>query len=122
MEWCDRALIMSPYYYGLCKSPKLFKKELRRLKVPKEQWPSFLGNKSANATLHFFETGSGEKAAICCLGSMKGKTKEQVFSLLLHEAVHLWQIIKVCLGEKEPSPEFEAYAIQTIAQRLMEAL
>lgn len=41
--------------------------------------------------------------------------------MLTHEAVHIWQEIKLQLGEKEPSYEFEAYSIQNISQNLMEA-
>lgn len=120
MKWCDRALVISPYYYGVCRTEKDFSKALRKLKVPAEQRPPFLG-KGGHATAHFFEKADGTLAAIVCLGSTKGRTKAQVFALLLHEAVHLWQAIRENLGEKTPSSEFEAYAIQTIAQRLMES-
>ena len=39
--------------------------------------------------------------------------------MLLHEAVHIWQIVKRRMGEREPSVEFEAYSIQAIAQDLL---
>lgn len=42
----------------------------------------------------------------------------EVHGLLLHEAVHIWQRIKQLMGESEPSREFEAYSIQSIAQDL----
>ncbi|KCY47724.1 hypothetical protein J715_3367 [Acinetobacter baumannii 1571545] len=41
-----------------------------------------------------------------------------MYGLLLHEAVHVWQKVKKLMGEKEPSSEFEAYSIQSIAQDL----
>jgi hypothetical protein len=49
-----------------------------------------------------------------------GKDQLQVYGLLLHEAVHVWQIVKRRMGEREPSVEFEAYSIQSIAQDLFE--
>lgn len=55
------------------------------------------------------------------MGSRKGRSLQQVHALLVHEAVHLWQDARRVLGEKEPSAEFEAYAVQSISQRLMEA-
>jgi hypothetical protein len=42
----------------------------------------------------------------------------QIHALLTHEAMHLWREIRNQIGEKEPSAEFEAYAIQKITQNL----
>lgn len=44
----------------------------------------------------------------------------QIHGLLLHEAVHIWQELKIKMGEENPSNEFEAYSIQAIAQDLFE--
>lgn len=44
----------------------------------------------------------------------------QIHGLLLHEAVHVWQETREKMGENNPSPEFEAYSIQAIAQDLFE--
>lgn len=52
------------------------------------------------------------------IGEAADKDQIQVYGLLLHEAVHVWQKVKKLMGEKEPSPEFEAYSIQSIAQDL----
>ncbi|CDG74737.1 MULTISPECIES: hypothetical protein [Acinetobacter] len=54
------------------------------------------------------------------IGEAADKDQIQVYGLLLHEAVHVWQKVKKLMGEKEPSPEFEAYSIQSIAQDLFE--
>lgn len=121
MKWADRALVISPYYFGLCLTEKDFHRELRRLKVPRKEWPPFLGSTHANATAHFLEHSSGKRVAIVALGSTKGKTIEQVHALLVHEAVHIWQECRADLGERAPSSEFEAYSIQSIAQGLMVA-
>lgn len=121
VQWLDRSLVESPYHFGLCRSEKAFHKELKRLKVPREQWPNFMGSDVANATVHFFEESGGKLCAIVCIGSTEGRTLVQVYGLLVHEAVHIWQEVRDTLGERTPSAEFEAYSVQSIAQSLMEA-
>lgn len=39
-------------------------------------------------------------------------------AMIAHEAVHVFQTIRKEMGEREPSIEFEAYAIQDITLRL----
>lgn len=119
MNWLDRSLVISPIHYGLCRTEKAFKKELKRLGVPKKDRPDFLLNRS-DATVHFFESKDQKECAIVCLGKMKDRTSNEIVGLLIHEAVHIWQHVKENMGESYPSKEFEAYAIQTIAQRLIE--
>ncbi|GEA69115.1 hypothetical protein PA3_32730 [Acinetobacter pittii] len=58
--------------------------------------------------------------AIVQLGDTSERNLIEVYGLLLHEAVHVWQKIKKLMGEREPSVEFEAYSIQAIAQDLFE--
>lgn len=58
--------------------------------------------------------------AIVQIGDTADKDQIQVYGLLLHEAVHVWQIVKRRMGEREPSVEFEAYSIQAIAQDFFE--
>jgi hypothetical protein len=36
----------------------------------------------------------------------------------VHEATHIKQKLMLSIGEKEPSPEFEAYTMQNICQEL----
>ena len=124
MKWLDRTLITSPYCYGLCYSEKEFHKELRRLEIARSEWPQFIGfgkNSSADATTHFLTLKNKNHAAIVCVGNSRGKSREQIYALLTHEAVHIWQYIKENLGEDDPSHEFEAYAIQAITQNLTTA-
>ncbi len=120
MIWLDRSLVTSPVHYGLCKTEKAFKKELKRLGIRKKDRPDFLKSSYADATVHFFES-EGKECAIVCLGDTKGHTPNEIVGLLIHEAVHIWQEIKANIGEQHPSSEFEAYSIQTIAQNLIEA-
>lgn len=118
MKWLDRSLLVSPYHYALCTKEKDFQKELKRLKIPKSDWPEFISSDHANANVHYFEHS---KCCIVCLGSTKGFTKIQVYALLVHEAVHIWQAIRDDIGERCPASEQEAYAIQSISQQLFGA-
>jgi hypothetical protein len=120
VDWIDRALVVSPYYIGLCKSSDVFERELKRMKVPKADRPDFILH-DANATVHFFEKGDGKLCAIVCITKPKGLNRIQLDCLLVHEAVHMWQRVRTNMGERDPSHEFEAYAIQSISQRLIES-
>lgn len=121
MKYLDRTLIQMPIHFALCRDEKAFNKEMKRLKVPKEERPPFLVEGS-HATVHHFENQDDGRISIVCLGTTKGRTREQVYGLLVHEAVHIWQEVRKLINEKSPSSEFEAYAIQNIAQALMEAV
>ncbi|WP_242100976.1 hypothetical protein, partial [Acinetobacter baumannii] len=66
----------------------------------------------ADAQVSTFSDGA---YAIVQIGDTSDKDQIQVYGLLLHEAVHVWQKMKKLMGEREPSSEFEAYSIQAIA-------
>lgn len=75
----------------------------------------FLSVEGAAAQVDFYYEGA---YAVVQLGDTSGRNLIEVYGLLLHEAVHVWQKVKKLMGEKEPSSEFEAYSIQAIAQDL----
>lgn len=115
MIWHDRGLYISPIKYALCLSEKKFKKELKRLKI-KESIP-FVTNNS-NASVHYFEhTVNNDNCCIVCLKEDSKLELLQIYSLLVHEAVHIWQSIGDMIGENN-THEFEAYCIQRISQNL----
>lgn len=120
--WVNRNLFISPLCIGLCKNEEDYHNELKRMNLPRsEAWPEFL-TKGANATTHFFDNvKEWEHCAIVCVGSRKDRSMNQVYALLVHEAVHIWQAIKDVIGEKFPSSEFEAYSVQMISQALFQA-
>ena len=122
MIWLDRSLLISPVYYGLCKTEKDFKKELKRLGINKKEWPEFIKNDQSDATFHHFDnTSTNNSCCIVCIRVTKDVSKIQVYSLLVHEAVHIWQEIRETIGERCPATEQEAYAIQAISQQLFTA-
>lgn len=61
------------------------------------------------------------KYAVVQLGDTSEQSAIEIYGLLLHESVHIWQKIRERMGEKKPSSEFEAYSIQSIAQDLFYA-
>lgn len=117
-KWLDKTLVESHISFCLCKNKKQYKKALKCLKQ-KIKDNNFLTNGSS-ATVHFFEDSTGRVTAIVCIDG-SGYSKVEIYSLLVHEAVHIWQEEKLLIGEKFPSSEFEAYSIQAISKRLMEA-
>ncbi len=117
--WGNRRLIILDVYFGLCTTEAMFHKQLKRMKVARNEWPSFIKNDHSDATAHFFER-DGEVSVLVCIKTRKEITPIQVAGLLVHEAVHIWQHYTRSIGEKEPSDEFEAYSIQAISQELME--
>lgn len=76
---------------------------------------TFLSVEGAAAQVDFYSDGA---YAVVQLGDTSERKLIEIYGLLLHEAVHVWQKVKKLMGEKEPSSEFEAYSIQAIAQDL----
>lgn len=119
-KWLDRALFVSSHYFTLCTTEKMFNKELKRLKVPKKDWPPFVNTWHSNATCHYFEKSEKNRMlAIVCVPVRKDVELIGIHALLCHEAVHIWQQVREAYGESRPSSELEAYAIQNLAQELM---
>jgi len=121
-EWIDRDLITSPFYIGLCQTETQFKRELKRLKIPESECSDWITADDKDATVwHLQELGGDKQCCLVCLRKKRDTKPAEIIGLLIHEAVHVWQSIRENIGEKEPSSEFEAYSIQSIAQRLIEA-
>lgn len=116
MIWCDRALIVGPYLC-LCITEAQYKRALKHIGVTDYQEPWV----SSDATTHTLEN-NGKTCCIVCLRPREGIDYQQIVSLLVHEAVHVWQMYCESVGEHKPSSEFEAYAIQGIVQQLLYAL
>lgn len=113
--WCDRNLIKSPVYYTIATSEKIMQRELKRLKVPDKFEHVSSGS---DATTQSFTDETGKQISIVCFYDHKSNPDLLNLSLIVHEAVHIWQKIRDSMGEKEPSAEFEAYSVQMISQEL----
>lgn len=121
-EWLDRALFVSSNFYCLCTNEKMFHKAMDHLKIKENDRPNFIQNAHSSATVHFFVNKDGGRSAIVCIRKRtKDISYEQIVAMLVHEAVHLWQETRDNYGEKSPSSELEAYAIQSLSQRLIES-
>jgi hypothetical protein len=113
LKWLDRSLLRSPVFYTLATSQKILDAELKK--------QGFKGdmtgvNDGKGATTQFMTGPQGVSALVCIFDH--SHEPEQIYSLLAHEAVHIFQEIKDRMGEKSPSVEFEAYSIQAICQNL----
>jgi hypothetical protein len=104
-------------YYVLVTTPKLFRKELKRLGIKGDL--SYTASPSSNATCYEFEN-NGKESFIVTLKNWKGADPIEVASLIVHEATHIKQHTMRIIGEKNPSSEFEAYMMQNIAGNLMQ--
>lgn len=118
LTWCERGAVILPMCFTACFSETVFRREMRRLKVPVHAQPPFVKGGS-NATTHFLERSDGSLAAIVCMDPDDEIDGIQIAALLVHEAVHIWQECMKVIGEEKPSAEFEAYGIQGISQQLM---
>lgn len=124
LQYCDRSLFISPIYYALCTNEKSYHNECKRVGILKKYRNDFISNNKSDATVHYFET-KGKTICFVCIDKEKVKKEKtsdvEIYGLLIHEAVHIWQEIKLNIGENNPSQEFEAYSIQCIAQQLIQA-
>lgn len=103
------------FHYGLCVDEQAYLAECRRLR--NSDPPPFVSN-GRDAMVHFMVQGMRELALVC-IRVRRGIDRNQVVSLLLHEAVHIWQAMEDKIGEDKPGKEIEAYHIQRIAQDLI---
>ncbi|QHJ00113.1 hypothetical protein GT347_20295 [Xylophilus rhododendri] len=118
--WLDRSLIVGPYL-TLCLSEVEFRRAMKRCTVAVADQPAWIRNDQSDATVHWLTNPKGCLVCIVCVRPRADTTGIQVAAMLVHEAVHIWQRFLLDIGEDQPSAEFEAYSIQAISQRLMEA-
>lgn len=114
-RWLDRNPAHPLPYYTLCLTEAAFAREMKRMNVPSP--PPFLGSRFAHATMHTFEN-DGKLSCIVCLRLDGKRENGEVYGLLIHEAVHIWQEHCKSIGDT-PSDEAQAYGIQWISQQLI---
>jgi hypothetical protein len=120
VKYLDNSLLIGWVQYAICLSPTEYAREMRRLNV-KQPTPFLIEGKPA--TTHFFspKDDDSNRVAIVCLCPPKDMDSIGVATLLVHEAVHIWQEEREMMGEESPGHEIEAYAIQRISSNLLRA-
>lgn len=117
IEWLSRTLITCMYSYALVINEKQWHKALNQAKVPVGDWPC-RWVAPGGASVSIFDN---QNVVIVSIDEDEKRSIEQAYAMLTHEAVHIFQEHCRRIGEREPSTEFQAYAVQNIAQRLMES-
>lgn len=110
--WLPRG--WQPVHIGFCISEKAWKREVKRLGLPDLEWPHTDGRATK------FE--QSEQNNHCVIVTLKDPSKHspiEIFGLLTHEAVHVWQFCCEVMGEVDAGIEIEAYSIQAITQELV---
>lgn len=109
----------SHFELHLCTSEEQYRRLLRKWKFPKDKTDQFV-LEGADACTHELSTdGHGDRVIVCIRPHDSTDDPLQYVGLLIHEAVHVWQSIRDNIGEDKPSSEFEAYSIQSIAEKLL---
>lgn len=111
--WCDRG--WQPYHYGFCPDEAAWKREMKRLGLPDEPYPT-----TAGRCTHFTNLKTAADCTIITINEIR-RPGVQVIGLIVHEAMHVWRAIRESIGEHSPSQEFEAYSLQSITQNLIYA-
>ncbi len=104
-----------PFSYGFCPSKAAFEREMKKMEVVNPpRYPTAEG-----CTLEF-EERDGDMCALVTIGEGDDKRSPLgVFALLVHEAVHVFELLCRSMGEKNPSSEFKAYTIQMFSSQLI---
>lgn len=115
MRWIEGPCDFIPFpRFTLVKNERDFSRVLKEV-VCKDHPPFVLDGK--HATVHEF-VSLGETSMVVCVSLPKNAKDYAVYSLLAHEAVHIWQKVEQMMGEQDTSREFEAYAVQFICKNL----
>lgn len=110
--WCNAGWL--PHHYGFCPGEAAWRRTMRHLKMAVDDYPGHL--KACTSLFQNKETK--HRVAIVTLGD---HVPHVAADLLVHEAMHVWRDMREAIDEKEPSSEFEAYAMQNISAELFAA-
>lgn len=118
VKWLNRSAILTPYL-ALCTSEEDFARVCKHvnLEKPYPEWVSF----GADATQHTFDQAK-TREIVCVVCIRPGKQSlEQAYSLLAHEAVHVYEEMKATIQHFPwDNDEVAATCIQYISRVLME--
>jgi hypothetical protein len=114
--WFDCGFL--PTKVGFAPSKSAWDSEMKRLNAGVEPYPvtdakcSAFDNRTSNMMAVIITVGDHIDAKADAIG---------IIGLLVHEVIHAWQWIKRDIGERKPSKEFEAYAVQHMTMLLIDA-
>lgn len=113
-KWLSGSLQECSFKYKLVTSQKEFQSLLNSLKIGAD---AYCDEGALAQTYYYRDSG----VCLVCLKEGLSLPEVDVFGLLVHEAVHVWQFHCEYIGEDKPGNETEAYAIQKLAVELMRA-
>jgi len=118
VKWLSRSLLLGPYL-TVVTSEAQYKQVFKHLKSDLSyHWLNDTG-RAAVTTL------TNSRHGLTCIVSVdlsQFKDRDDLWGAMAHEAVHVFRAWKKHVGELDPSEEFEAYCIQHLTQKFMEAL
>ena len=116
IHWLETERILPPlHYYTLVTTERQFRKAMKHLGIA---YPPPWVNVGSEATTHFLEAGN-RQAAVVAIRLARPRMLSEVVGLLAHEAVHIAQEYFADIGERLPSPEFQAYVTKWITSELV---
>ena len=117
--WLDQTLMRGPRV-ALVTSQQAFKRALRGV-APEGDAGAYCEPGWKACTHAYIVDGE----LVCIVGvdsaALSSLPPIDAAAVLVHEATHVWQRIRVALGPGELGAELEAYAMQNIAASLMRA-
>lgn len=116
IKWLDRAIIVAPYL-TLCGSEEEYLRAVKRLKIKDPN--KWLNSGSGGMTHTFTKDDSITCIVTIDFAECKNYALSEIVGMLAHEAMHVCQEMFTNIGERNPSSELEAYAIQCTTQRLV---
>ena len=99
---------------GFCMDPKIFNKEMERLKVPEP--PPFLVPGVGGSAIQLHIPHLPYSVAIITLNPLMDAPLLVDLGTIVHEATHVKQYICEALGEDKPGMEYEAYTVGAISE------
>lgn len=118
IKWLNRRMSQLGPYLTLCTTKAQYLQALKDCDV--EQPDAWVSDR-AGATVHHLHNLKGEAVCVVCIREHPDSSAVEIAGLLVHEAVHVVQSYFSDLGEREPASEQHAYAVQSVAQELLQA-
>lgn len=113
--WINKG--MFPLFIAFCPNEKAWNTTMKAMDVVGCPYPT------ADARVTYFRSGKGDESVIITVADRFGKETCPVSlsGLLIHEVTHVKQRILKVMREKKVSSEMEAYLMQDLSVRVMDA-